>query len=145
VNNAQQISFEPCGLLRRLAAIVYDAAVVTALLMLAAALALLAGLRDQAALRDAGYTFYLFAVWAAYIVGCWHIGGMTLGMRAWRVRVLDERNRPPGWGRSLLRFLASLLSAAALGLGFFWCLADPQQRSWHDMLSRTRLVKQPRA
>ena len=144
MNKAQQIAIEPCGFFRRLAAIVYDAAVVTALLMLATALALLAGFQDQTALRDAGYTLYLLAVWAAYIVGCWHVGGMTLGMRAWRLRVLDERDQPPGWSASIVRFLTSLLSAAVFGMGFFWSLANPEKRTWHDLLSRTRLVRQRR-
>ena len=144
VNRAPQANNDPCGFFRRLAVIVYDAAIVTALLMVAAALALLAGFREQTALRDVGYTLYLSAFWLAYIVGCWHFGGMTLGMRAWRIRVVDERGHAPGWGACVIRLLASLLSAAAAGLGFLWSLVDPQKRCWHDMISRTRLVRQRR-
>ena len=87
---ATEQSHLPCGLLRRLGIIVYDVVIVIALLMLAAMAAMLAGFRGQTAFRDPGYTLYLGAVWCSYIVGCWHAGGMTLGMRAWRIRI-EER------------------------------------------------------
>jgi hypothetical protein len=41
----------------------------------------------------------------------------------------------------MARFLLSLLSAAALGMGFLWSLLDRQQRCWHDRLSGTRLFR----
>jgi uncharacterized RDD family membrane protein YckC len=131
----------PCGFWRRLASIVYDAAIVIALLMLAALAAMLAGFRDQTALRDTGYTLYLAAVWCGYVTGCWHIGGMTLGMRAWRVRIEDQQGGRPGWPACLARFAFSIVSAAAAGIGFIWAFANPEKRCWHDILSRTRLIR----
>jgi uncharacterized RDD family membrane protein YckC len=127
--------------LRRLIAMVYDTVIVIALLMLAAMAALLAGFREQTAFRDPGYTIYLGAVWCSYIVGCWHAGGMTLGMRAWRIRIEDKGGARPGWLICLLRFTVSLFSAALAGLGFLWAVFDPQKRAWHDILSGTRLVR----
>lgn len=134
----------PCGLLRRLLAMLYDTVVVVALLMLAAALALPFGDGHQSAGRDAPYTAYLVAVWWLYVAGCWHRGGMTLGMRAWRVRITTVDGSLPGWGRCAIRFAASLLSAAAAGLGFLLAPADAQRRTWHDRASGTRLWYQPR-
>ena len=131
----------PCGLLRRLAIIVYDAAVVVSLLIAATMLAMLAGFGGRTALKDPVYTFFLFTIWFLYLGWCWHKGGMTVGMRAWRVMVVDEGGSKPGWGRSILRFLVSLLSAAAAGAGFLWALGNPGRRTWHDILSGTRLVR----
>jgi uncharacterized RDD family membrane protein YckC len=65
---------------------------------------------------------------------------MTLGMRAWRVRIVHETGGRPGWGASLARFALSWLSAACLGLGFAWSLFDHSKRCWHDIGSRTRLI-----
>jgi len=119
----------------------YDAVAVIALLMAATALAMLAGFRELDVLRDPFYALYLLAVWFGYLGWCWHRGGMTLGMRAWRVRIETTDGALPGWGRCLGRFLSSLLSAAAGGAGFLWSLFEPQQRCWHDRLSGTRLLR----
>lgn len=131
----------PCGLWRRLLVMLYDAATIIALLLAATALVMLAGFRELNVLEDPLYALYLVAVWFAYLAWCWHRGGMTLGMRAWRVRIRNEDGGLPGWGRCLLRFLLSLLSAALAGAGFLWSLADRRQRCWHDRLSRTRLYR----
>ena len=137
----KQTTGSPCGFFRRLAIIVYDFAIVISLLMLATMLAMLAGFGGRTAMKDPFYTAYLLAIWFLYLSWCWHKGGMTVGMRAWRVRIEDENGNRPGWGKSTTRFLASLVSAAAAGAGFFWSLGDSRKRTWHDILSRTRLVR----
>jgi uncharacterized RDD family membrane protein YckC len=117
----------------------YDAVAIMALLMAATALAMLAGFRELNILRDPLYALYLLSVWFAYVGWCWHSGGMTLGMRAWRVRIESDAGGQPDWGKCLLRFLASLLSALAAGAGFLWSLIDAEKRCWHDRLSGTVL------
>lgn len=132
---------QSCGLLRRLAIILYDSVVVIALLMLATLVALLAGFQGGKALTDPFFTLYLFIVWFVYLAWCWRKGGMTLGMRAWRVRIEDENGDCPGWKHCSIRFAVSLLSAALAGAGFFWSLVDAEKRCWHDIASATRLVR----
>ena len=117
----------------------YDAVAIIALLMAATALAMLAGFRELSILRDPLYMLYLLGVWFAYLGWCWHRGGMTLGMRAWRVRIESAAGGQPDWGKCLLRFLVSLLSALAAGAGFLWSLFDAEKRCWHDRLSGTAL------
>jgi len=120
---------------------VYDGLVVISLLMLATLLAMPAGLGGRIAMKDPVYTAYLLAVWFLYLAWCWHKGGMTVGMRAWRVRIEDRDGHKPGWGASAIRFLVSLASMGIAGLGFFWSLFDQGKRTWHDILSGTRLVR----
>ncbi|MBT8048760.1 MAG: RDD family protein [Xanthomonadales bacterium] len=141
VKKKNQTSGSPCGLPRRLAIILYDAVVVLALLMLAALLAILAGIENQVALKDPWYTLYLALFWFAYFCWCWHRGGMTVGMRAWRVKIEDANGNRPGWGRSMIRLLVAVVSAAVAGAGFLWSLADTDRRTWHDIASATRLVR----
>jgi uncharacterized RDD family membrane protein YckC len=124
-----------------MAIVVYDAVIVISLLMLAAALAMLTGFGGRTAMKDPVYTGYLLVVWFLYLAWCWHKGGMTVGMRAWRVKIEDKDGRRPGWGVTALRFLVSLVSAAFAGMGFLWSLVDADKRTWHDILSRTRLVR----
>ena len=134
-----RVARTPCGLLRRLAVMTYDAVAVLALLLLATALAMLAGFREVTALRDPLFTAWLVLVWFLYLGLCWRSGGMTVGMRAWRVVIETEDGGRPGWGACLVRFAVSLLSAAAAGLGFAWSLLRRDRRTWHDLASRTRL------
>jgi uncharacterized RDD family membrane protein YckC len=131
----------PCGFFRRLAIIVYDLAIVISILMLATMLAMLTGFGDRTAIKDPAYTAYLFSIWFIYLAWCWQKGGMTVGMRAWRVQIVDENGNRPGWGKSTIRFLAALASTALAGIGFFWALVDSRKRTWHDILSGTRLIK----
>jgi uncharacterized RDD family membrane protein YckC len=118
---------------------VYDAFAVLALLLLATALAMAAGFREVTALRDPLFTAYLLLVWFGYLAGCWRYGGMTLGMRAWRVMIETGSGERPGWGACLLRFVTALASAAAAGLGFAWALLRDDRQTWHDLASGTRL------
>lgn len=131
----------PCGLFRRLIIIIYDAVVIFALLMLATAIPMLFGMANYTAAKDPAYTLYLFMVWFLYLGWCWHRGGMTMGMRAWRVCIETESGTRPSWKQCLARFLMSLLSAVCAGLGFIWSAVDSNRRTWHDIVSRTRLLR----
>ena len=48
---------------------------------------MLVGFEKATALKDWAYTLYLLVVWFLYLAWCWRKGGMTVGMRAWRVRI----------------------------------------------------------
>lgn len=141
MNKDSESTGSPCGLIRRLAIMFYDSVVVVSLLMLATTLSMLAGFGGRTALKDPIFTAYLFAVWFFYLAWCWSRGGMTVGMRAWHVSIENKNGQKPGWGASALRFMVSLGSAAFAGLGFLWSLGDAESRTWHDILSGTRLVR----
>lgn len=134
----------PCSLWRRLAVMIYDSFAVLALLLLATSAAMLAGFRNVTAGQDALFTAWLLLVWFLYLAWCWRNGGMTIGMRAWRVCIESDDGSRPGWGACLLRFLVAMLSAAALGAGFIWSWFDRHNRCWHDIASGTRLWHQPK-
>jgi len=122
---------------------VYDALLITALLMVAAAIPVIA----LGAEIDPGtiwFQLYLLAVWWAYFGVCWHFGGQTVGMRAWRVMLVTDRGGYIGWANSVLRFLVAIISAAPIGLGYLWSLFESGQRSWHDMVTATALVVIPK-
>jgi uncharacterized RDD family membrane protein YckC len=133
------------ALWRRLAAMVYDGLLLLALLILAAAVAVLVlglglGIPTPTLSAHPLFRLYLLAVILAFFCGFWLHGGQTLGMRAWRVRVVRDDGAPLTLGRALLRLAAATLSWAALGIGFLWSLIDPDRLTWHDRLTHTRLV-----
>lgn len=130
----------PASLFLVFAAGFYDGLLSVALMFIASAMAV--ALNDGTAIPagDIGFRALLLAVPFPYFGWCWTRGGQTLGMRAWRLRLQAMDGSGITWGRALLRYLAALGSWAAFGLGFLWLLG-PARLSWHDRLSRTRIVR----
>jgi len=62
-------------------------------------------------------------------------------MKAWNLYLIGPGGKFIDWNTALKRYLAALLSWACLGLGFTWVLLDNQKRSWHDILTNTKIVK----
>ena len=80
----------------------------------------------------------------AYFGLSWRRGGQTLGMRAWRLRLLDAQGGAPSWRQILLRAVVAPFSLALFGLGFLWSLFERERRSWHDLASNTVIVRLPK-
>jgi uncharacterized RDD family membrane protein YckC len=131
-----------------MAAMLYDALLVIALVFVVCTIALAIQVKLNPGAGDvlAPHLTLLLIAATTLCFFClfWSRGGQTLGMQAWRIKLVDFRGRVPGPGRALLRALAALLSAACLGLGYLWCLLDRRGRYWHDYLSGTELVLLPR-
>ena len=68
--------------------------------------------------------------------------GQTLGMRAMQIRVIVPGKAQIGIGflRSLLRFVAALLSTLPAMIGFLPMVRDPQRRAFHDVVTGTTVV-----
>jgi uncharacterized RDD family membrane protein YckC len=67
-------------------------------------------------------------------------GGQTLGMRFVGLRVVGTDGRPISFGSALLRWLALVLSFAALFIGVIWVAFDMQKQGWHDKIAHTYVV-----
>jgi uncharacterized RDD family membrane protein YckC len=119
----------------------YDSLIMLGLLIIASAVALPFGNMNKVAFQDFWFTLWLLSVCFAYLGGCWRYGGMTVGMRAWRVRIVSSNEQMISWPRCLLRFLVGSVSLAVFGLGIVWALLDQKNRGWHDLAARTVLIK----
>lgn len=134
-----------CGLGRRLLAILYDSIVVLAILFIATlpVVLLTGGALEESLLYRTALRVYELLVAFAFFGGFWRSGGQTIGMRAWRIRVVRDDGGRLRWRDSALRYLVAIVSWALLGLGFAWSLFDRERRTWHDMASHTRLIRDP--
>ena len=132
---------EYCGFPRRLLVMLYDSVILLGLLIFASAVALPFGDFNKFAFKDFWFTAWLLLVIFAYFAICWKYGGMTVGMRAWKVHLIDKNHAPISWWQCFLRFLVSLASLSVFGLGFIWALWDEQNRTWHDLAAETLLIK----
>jgi uncharacterized RDD family membrane protein YckC len=127
---------------RRFVVIGYDFLLLFALLLMAGILSLPLTGDDLANYHYTwGYRFYLLSVAYIYFALSWTRKGQTLGMKTWGVRVEHEDGRNLTWFSSLLRFSVALVSWSCAGAGFWWALFDKHGRTWHDILSKTRLVR----
>jgi uncharacterized RDD family membrane protein YckC len=134
------------GLTRRLLAICYDVLLLFGVLFVAAIpLAFLPEAVKSLRVARLGSQGYLLAVCAVFFVWFWTHGGQTLGMRAWRVRLVASDGGKVSLRQAIQRFFAGLLSLACFGLGFIWLVFDRDGLAWHDRLSKTRLIVEPKA
>lgn len=127
------------SLLRHLAAIIYDFLLLVALLFFATALLLPFNDGKAFSQPQVFYSLYLLAVSFFFYGWFWTHGGQTLGLRAWKIKVLDDNRELITWRQACIRFMVSIASWGFLGLGFLWTLVDKKQRSWHDIASKTGL------
>jgi uncharacterized RDD family membrane protein YckC len=90
------------------------------------------------------YRLVLAAIVFTFFVGFWSRSGRTLGMQSWGLQLETRDGRVPSAATASLRFFAAILSLIPLGLGFLWQIIDKDKLTWHDRLSKTRLVYYPR-
>lgn len=131
--------FSKPGFFRRLTVILYDLLLLIAVLFVATALVLPLNAGKAYTTQQFFFPLYLLLVSFLFYAWFWTHGGQTLGLRAWKIKVLTLDKKTISWKQALLRFAAALLSWGFFGLGFMWILVDKNQCSWHDHLSKTAL------
>ena len=78
--------------------------------------------------------------WVVFVGGC----GQTPGKMMLDLEVVRRDGGAVGYGRSAWRWVAMLLAALPLGLGFLGVLLTRQQRGLHDWVAGTRVVRSGR-
>lgn len=136
------------GVWRRFGAMLYDALIVVALEALVTAL-FLPFTRAAITPAESGslervYQAVLLLVIVLFFCVFWTWRGQTVGMLAWRLRVERSDGTFLTWRDALIRLGGACVSAAALGLGYFWIWIDKDGRAWHDRWSGTRVVVLPK-
>lgn len=79
-----------------------------------------------------------------YHIAFWAWRGTTMGGIIIGLRVIRTHGTELQPSDALVRGLASVFSLAALGIGCFWMLQDPESQTWHDKIAGTLVVKVPR-
>ncbi len=134
------------SLLRRIGALLYDSVLLLGVLMLAVMLVVIPyGLiTDASPYENSIHRMlmqgYLSAVVVGFYAFFWTHGGQTLGMRAWRFRVILDNGKNLTTRDALRRFGWATVSLLPGGIGLWWCLFDRDGLAWHDRRSGSRLV-----
>ena len=71
----------------------------------------------------------------------WRRGGQTLGMQAWRIKLVSNEGAQVTTPQIALRLVGALLSGLILGI--LWKYLDRDGYYWHDRLSKTHLILLP--
>ncbi len=133
---------------RKFAALVYDYLVLAAVSMGYGALALMVQIKlfhksfDEGELGNlgpAGFFGWALIIFLFYSY-FWQRGGQTLGMRAWRLKILTKENTKPNWQHCLIRAIIAPISLFCGLLGYFWQLMDSENLTLHDRFSSTKIV-----
>ena len=152
-----------CPLWRRLAAMLYDLLAVVAIVMV---VGLLCQLATGGKLISTGAVVHI-PVWypllqgaliAAYFIASWRLGGQTLGMRPWRIRLVRQGGGVPSFRQLVIRLVIAAAPLLVLGLapmlglrttlcvlGLVWAswfvpaLFDVHRRALHDFVAGTEL------
>ncbi len=139
MTSAIDTSPRPCGMIRRMVVMGYDAMLLFSVIFFAAmAVAPITPYGSHPLFR-----LYLIAICYLYFAWPWVKGGQTLGMKAWRVRVQQPDGSRITWKQAAIRFVVALLAWLPAGFGYWRALADPQWRAWPDLASGTELVVVP--
>ncbi|GGD60902.1 RDD family protein [Lacimicrobium alkaliphilum] len=148
-------TFPRAGFIRRLAAMIYDILVATAVGMCAALVAIVVlvillennvldkqGIEHSHEVIQASALYKtLIQIWVGgwvlgFFVWFWRNGGQTIGMRAWRLRLFSTTEHPLTYSRALWRTICSLG-----GLGTLLVLIDVNNKlSLQDRLAKTEML-----
>ncbi|MFO8154443.1 MAG: RDD family protein [Pseudomonadota bacterium] len=169
-----QNPMRPAGMLARFGALFYDMLVGLAVLFIGTAITLpLTGGAAHAREGIASGAFTLYITLLLFVLHAWFWtrSGQTLGLKAWRLRLVSTRFPEPAplnLGQAMIRFLGAIPPWAVFGLGMaklfagdaiilahipgswiaiiglIWLLLDQWPDGIRDRLSDSRVIRLPR-
>jgi uncharacterized RDD family membrane protein YckC len=128
----------------RIAAMIYESLLVTAVLFVASFIIIPVVGEMQTAWQRHLFQLYIVGVLFAYFSAFWLRSGQTLAMKTWRIRLVDRNGGRITFRQALLRFFLALFGLMLGGIGFWWALVDRDRQFLHDRIAGTRLVRVPR-
>ena len=134
-----QIAY-PASLGRRLGAMLYDSWLLLAIWFISIGL-------SNLALQQTSPPWLVQSImlveWYLFFAYFWSHGGQTAGMRAWRIKVVAPNGELVNLATATLRFFCAVPSMISL-IGLLWIFYDRENRSWHDLWSKSVVVHMPK-
>lgn len=127
------------GLPLRLASMLYEAVLLTAVLFIAGFIFTAIFHAPLPPILRFVFQLYLVLVMATYFIWYWLHGGQTLPMKTWHLRIVRTDGQPLRLKQAGLRFLLALIGVG-LGFGILWAVFDRERLFWHDRMAGTKVV-----
>lgn len=142
----------PAPLWRRLFAMVYDTLLLFGIVMLfgftyVLSKKMILGVENfdesSTAAGDPLMFVLLLGVIYGFFYWFWSHNGQTLGMKSWRLQIVNNDGSAITAKQALIRYILAPFSMTCAGLGFLWCLFGPK-KTWHDIASQSQIVLLPK-
>ncbi len=127
---------EPASIFKRMAAFFYDCLLLIAVFFVVTAVAV--RVNGGEAIESPLYLVALIPVAWIFFSWFWVNGGQTLGMRAWKIKLVNESGAAIGMRESVIRFAAGLLF---LPIVLIPAVFDANKRGLHDRLAGTKILR----
>ncbi len=127
------------------AAIFYDSLIQLALFMLVGfiAVAINKVMTGQDNMVDSNTSWLLliilYGVSFCYYSYFWRASGQTVGMKAWKIRVVSLTSPQLNLGQLIIRYISAQLSFIFILIGYFYRWFDQEKLTVHDRLSKTTI------
>lgn len=125
--------------LKHFAAFIYDLFPVVGLFILTSLIVLIIRKGEIVDQHTLWFDLLIFTEMTFYFVYSWKVGGQTLGMRAWKMKIVSAEGQLT-WVQAFIRYFVGIVSTLLLGLGLFWKLFSKDNSSWMDILSRSKTI-----
>lgn len=83
----------------------------------------------------------IFVLLSTYFLMTSVFFGRSVGKMALGISIVPEHGTELSSGTSFIRWVGYYISAVPVFAGFFWAVIDPENRTWHDKLAGTYVVK----
>lgn len=143
------------GLMRRLAALLYDGFLVAAIWMVLGFILqrivgtqsnqLVDGVVQTDPILDAILFTIMVASGSGFYIWFWIRSGQTLGMIAWRIKVESVDGGLINFKQGVIRYIAAWPAFFFFGLGYLAIYLDSNGDAAHDKVSRSKVVLLPKS
>ena len=124
---------------RRFASILYDYLLVIAVLIIMSIPFFSFDLQENNLLKVIIQIYY-YLITQYFFVWFWVHNEGTLGMKTWKIKIICNNNRL-SYKQAIIRFNVAIISLLFFGLGFIISLFRKDKKCFHDIISKTALVK----
>ncbi len=87
------------------------------------------------------FQLYIYIVIKAFYVYLWANGRSTIGMKAWKTKIVNTNNNSISYKTAIIRFNIALITNIFFCIGIAYSIYDKENRTIYDIISKTNLVK----
>ena len=84
---------------------------------------------------------YYYLITQYFFVWFWVHNQGTLGMKTWKIKIICDNNNRLSYKQAIIRFNVAIFSLLFFGLGFLISFFRKDKKCFHDIISKTALIK----